>query len=232
MTKAYKNHAGDTVVVCEDDKSKESLLPVLNEFMDNDRFKLVTPSSRLPTILIIDIPTDYSKSDLLERVKNQNQSKFADAGIVLDDTNFKILHTRAQVKDPTLFKAKVRVAEDVRRVIDNNRNKLNIGLTSCTVFDDLFVKRCNRCQRFNHFKDSCPATNTVVCGNCAEGHDTETCTATNMKCYNCTKAKYTDTNHKTSYYKCKIYTEAQTKLESTINYYSNNPAKNSVTNRR
>jgi hypothetical protein len=139
----------------------------------------------------------------------------------LDDRNFKIIYTKAQVKNPNLFKAVVRVGEDVRKAIDNAKNKLNIGLTSCTVFDDLFVKRCNRCQLFNHFKDACPADNPVICGKCGEEHETQSCTSDTIKCYNCSKAKYPDTNHKTSYYKCKAYVEAQKRLESTINYYSN-----------
>ena len=220
VSKAYNNNAGDTVVVLEDEKSKESMLPLLNEAMDNDSFTVVTPKSRLPTITIIDIPSNYSKKDLLARVKNQNTSKFASAGIELDEGNFNIIYTRAQVKNNNLYKAVVRVGENVRRAIDKANNKLNIGLTSCTVFDDLFVKRCNRCQGLHHFRDKCPEENKVICGNCAGEHETRSCVSDTIKCYNCTQAKYPDTNHKSSYYKCRVYVEAQKKLEETINYYS------------
>ena len=181
----------------------------------------MAPAARLPAIMIIDIPCEYSKEELLERVKNHNSSKFSPAGITLDDSNFKIIFTKAQVKRPDLYKAKVVVSEEVRRVIDRFGNKLNVGLKSCPVFDDLFVKRCNRCQTYNHYMDACPQSNPVVCGKCSENHETQSCTSATIKCHNCAKAKYDDTNHETSYYKCKAYTEAQKKLESTINYYSN-----------
>ena len=89
VSKAYKNHAGDTVLVCEDEQSKQSILPVLNDTMDKERFTVVTPASRLPSITIIDIASNYTKPDLLARVKSQNASKFQ--GIDLNETNFKLI---------------------------------------------------------------------------------------------------------------------------------------------
>ena len=135
-----------------------------------------------------------------------------------------MIYTRAQVKNKDLYKAKVRVSEDVRKIISNANNKLNIGLRSCPVFDEFFVKRCNKCQKYNHYKDACQAAK-VVCGKCCGEHETKDCNVdvVNYKCYNCEQAKCADTNHMTSYYKCPVYIEAQKKLESTINYYANNP---------
>ena len=218
VAKAYTNNVGDTVVVCEDDKSKESMLPVLKNTMEN--YEVVTPASRRPTITVINMPSNYSKADLLERVKSQNASKFS--GIELDEHNFKVIFTRAQVKNPKLFKAIVRVSEDVRYAIERAKNKLNIGLTSCLVFDDFFIRRCNKCQGLNHWKEDCPHSTPVVCGNCSGDHETQSCTSDDVKCANCAKHSYTDTNHQTSYYKCRVYVEAQEKLKSTINYYINN----------
>ena len=157
---------------------------------------------------------------LLEKVKSQNAAKFA--GIELDEHNFKVIFTRAQVKNPNLFKAIVRVSEDVQNAIERSRNKLNIGLTSCPVYDDFFIRRCNKCQGLNHWKEDCPQSSPVICGKCSEDHETQSCTSDVVKCANCAKHSYADTSHKTSYYKCRVYVEAQEKLKSTINYYRNN----------
>ena len=219
VTKAYTNKVGDTVVVCEDEKSKEAMLPVLRNTMEN--YKVVTPASRLPTVAIIDMTSNYSKENLLQRVKSQNASKFA--GVELDENSFKVVFTRAQVKNKNLYKAIVRVSEEVRSAIERAKNKLNIGLSSCPVYDDFFIRRCNRCQCFNHWKEDCPRSSPVVCGKCSGEHDTQSCTSDVIKCANCTKHNYTDTNHEASYYKCRAYVEAQEKLKSTINYYKNNP---------
>ena len=125
------------------------------------------------------------------------------------------------MKNPLLYKAVVRVSEKVREAIDRGGNHLNIGLKSCPVHDDLYVRRCNKCQSFNHWKDHCPGSTLVVCGKCSGNHDTRGCTPDVIKCANCVKHNYTDTNHETSYYKCRAYVEAQEKLKLTINYYRN-----------
>ena len=153
-------------------------------------------------------------------MKSQNASKFE--GIDLNEDNFKVIFYRSQVKNKDLYKAKVRVSEEVRKRIYNANNKLNIGLRSCPVFDEFFIKKCNKCQKFYHYKDECKAEK-VVCGKCCGEHDTKDCTSTVAKCYNCVQAKHEDTNHATSYYKCPVFIDAQRKLESTINYYKDNP---------
>ena len=221
VSKAYKNRTGDTVVVCDDEASKQSMLPILNEKMESDRFTVITPPPRRPTINIIDIPVNYSKEDLLDRVKSHNATKFT--GIDLNADNFKIIFTKPQFKNNNLFKATVRVSEDVRKAISNASNKLFIGLSSCPVYDDFFVKRCNRCQQFGHWKDDCNADTPVVCGKCSGHHETKDCTVDVIKCNNCVHAKHNDTNHETSYNKCVVYIAARKKIELTINYYKNNP---------
>ena len=221
VSNTYKNNKGDTVVVCDNQESKDSLLPVLQQEMDNTRFSVVTPAQRLPTITIIDMHREYSKEELLERVKSHNASKLS--GVEVDADTFRVLYIKKQVKNDKLFKAVVRVSNEVRHAIEHRAgDKLNIGLSSCPVFDDYFVRRCNRCQRYNHWKDDCPDDTPVVCGRCGENHDMRTCESDVAQCYNCVQAKYSNTNHETSSRECKSYKDAQNKLKSTINYYKNN----------
>ena len=217
VSNAYKNNCGDTVVVCENQESKDSLLPALQADIDSEHFDVVTPPQRVPTITIIDMHREYSKEDVLERVKNQNSSKFS--GVEINEDTFKVLSIRKQLKNDKLFKAVVRVSNEVRHAIQHRAgDKLNIGLTSCPVYDEYFVKRCNRCQCYNHWKNDCTA-DQPVCGRCGENHDTRNCNSPALKCFNCVQAKYTNTNHETSSRDCKTYKDAQNKLKSTINYY-------------
>lgn len=221
VSNTYKNNCGDTVVVCENQESKDSLLPVLQNEIDNDRFTVVTPAERVPTITIVDMHREYSKEELLERVKSQNASKLS--GVEVNGDTFKVLSIKKQVKNDKFFKAVVRVSNDVRHAIEHRGtgDRLNIGLSSCHVYDDYFVRRCNKCQKYNHWKNDCPA-DQPVCGRCGDNHDTTSCNSGTLKCYNCAQAKYSDTNHETSSRECKTYKEAQSKLRSTINYYKNN----------
>ena len=219
ISKAYKNNSGDTIIVCEDQASKDSMVPALTEAIDKDKFTVVTPASRQPTITVINIAGNYDKADLLESVKIHNVNRFQ--GIDVNETNFKVLYTKQQYKNKELYKATVRVSDAIRDAIKKSGDRLNIGLTSCAVFDNFFVKRCNRCQRYNHWKDKCSEDTPVVCGKCSGNHDTTSCDSDTLKCYNCVQAKYEDTNHETFSNTCKAYIDAQKRLESTINYYKN-----------
>ena len=219
VSNAYSNHCGDTVVVLENQESKDSLLPVLQQEMDSEQFEVVAPAPKLPTITIINITRDYTKEDLLERVKSQNASKFS--GINIDETSFKIIYMRKHVRNDKLFKAVVRVSNEIRYAMEKAGDKVNIGLSSCPVFDEYFVKRCNHCQRFNHWKNDCPM-DKPVCGRCGGEHDTRVCDSEVVKCCNCVQAKFTNTAHETSSRTCKSYTDAQLKVKSTINYYKRN----------
>ena len=102
VSNTYKNNKGDTVVVCDNQESKDSLLPVLQQEMDNTRFSVVTPAQRLPTITIIDMHREYSKEELLERVKSHNASKLS--GVEVDADTFRVLYIKKQVKNDKLFK--------------------------------------------------------------------------------------------------------------------------------
>ena len=221
VSKAYHNNAGDTVVVLENEASKNVMVPILEEQMDSDRFSVVAVKQRLPTISIVNIDREYTKEQLLERVQQQNTSRIGN--IELDDDNFKIIYMRKQFKNPNLMKAVVRVSNELRYLIEKSGDHLNIGLSSCAVYDDFFIRRCNRCQSFNHWKDNCPADIPVVCGRCGENHDTKTCKSDVIKCCNCIRAGHSETDHETSSVSCLSYKEAQKKLYDTINYYKERP---------
>ena len=221
ISKAYRNNSGDTVVVLENQTSKESILPELGKEMDKERFSVVSVKERLPTISIVNIDREYTKEELLNLVKKQNTARLGN--IEVNEDSFKIIFMKKQYKNPNLHKAVVRVSSEIRHAIEKSGDHLNIGLTSCSVYDDFFIRRCNRCQAFNHWKDDCPKDTPVICGRCGENHDTKTCKSSVLKCCNCTRAGLTEVNHESSSPKCQAYHEAQKRLHDTINYYKDNP---------
>ena len=134
--------------------------------------------------------------------------------IVMNQSNFKVLFTRPHAKNAELFQAIVRVSNEVRAAIAAAGDKLSVDLTICKVFDHFHVRRCNQCQGYHHFKDTC--TKPPRCGNCAGDHQTEDCTSAEVKCANCADNKYENTSHKASDPNCKSYIAAQKKLEQSI----------------
>ena len=113
----------------------------------------------------------------------------------------------------------------IREAIRCNRNRIFIGITSCRVYDRFFVKRCNKCQEFGHYKENCPKVD--VCGYCSENHPSEECSLKNetdltlLKCANCKVNNLECSGHSTFWSKCPSYIIAQKRLKSTISYYDN-----------
>ena len=214
ISKAYQNNAGDTVVVLENQSSKEAMLPELQKEMKN--YSVVNVKERQPTISIINVDQEYEKDEFLTLVKQQNVSRLG--SLELNENNFQVLFTKKQFKNPNLFKVVVRVSSDIRQAIERSGDHLNIGLTSCAVFDEFFVRRCNRCQGFNHWKDACSKDAPVICGRCGKNHDTRECESTVAKCVNCVRGGFSETDHVTSSPSCHAYIDAQKRLHNTINY--------------
>ena len=159
---------------------------------------------------------EHSTETVLQLAKEQNRDK----GINIDAENFKVLFVRKHAKNANLFQAVVRVTNDIRVAIQNVGNKLHVGLTVCPIYDHFHVRRCNKCQGFNHYKDKCESD--PICGKCAGAHETEGCASEQPKCTNCVKNKHDDTNHLASDPLCKSYMAAQKKLEQSIGFYKKN----------
>ena len=200
-------------MVCENERSKDLLLPKVKAVFNKQ--KIVTPPSKLPTIMIHGIRGKYSHEELFTAIKNQN----VDRGIKITNDNLKILFTRELPnRDITKLQAVVRVSDEIRRRITAQNNRLCIGLCSCEVTDHFYIRRCLKCQLFHHKKADCKA-NDPVCGKCADKHETETCRTFNSKCSNCQTAGMTKTNHPAYSKNCPCYIKEQDRLRDSIPYY-------------
>lgn len=217
LKKTYTNRSGETVVVCNSEKSKETILPHVNKLFESR--KIDTPKPKLPTISIPFIQGQYKKEDLMEAIKNQNE----ESGLLIDKGNAEVIFI-SPMKDQDnagFHQAVLRVSEEVREKIKSNGNRIFIGSSSCPVYDRFFVKRCNRCQSFHHYHKECKKEE--VCANCAERHDTRRCQNTGkFKCINCSIAGFENIDHCASSFQCPSYIAEQEKLKKSINYYSKN----------
>ena len=103
------------------------------------------------------------------------------------DDHFKVLSIRPTKKNPNLFQVFASVSPVLRDGITQFRNKLTLGLTSCKVYDQYHIKRCNKCQHFGHYSKDCQSQENH-CAKCGEDHATNTCTSSNQKCINCVRS--------------------------------------------
>ena len=211
VSAAYENKQGNTVLVVENEKAKDRLAANIREIVtDRD---IVTPHQRMPTIRVTGMNENHAPNTVFSLAKELNLDK----GIKIDDKNFKVLFVRPHMKNPKLFQATVRVSNEIRQAIHDAGNYMYVGLNHCPIFDHFHVKRCNKCQGFNHYKEQCE--NDPICGKCSGPHETESCSAEQHKCINCHKNNFDNTNHLASDPFCKSYVAAQKKLEQSIGFY-------------
>ena len=216
VKKTYTNKSGETVLVCSGEKSKDVILPHVNKLFSERKIK--TPRRKLPTVSIPFIQGSYQKDELLSTLQDQNQ----DSGLLFNQENAEVIFISPMKNqnDEDLFQAVLRVSEDLRRNIDNNGNRVFIGLTSCPVYDRFYVKRCNNCQGYHHYQKECKRD--AVCGKCAERHATKNCNNSSgvLKCINCSVAGLEEVGHSANSFECPTYVSEQDQLKKSIHYYN------------
>ena len=167
--------------------------------------------------LLVGIEDEVTKSNLVTQLTKQNPKVDA---LVNAGEEFTVLFVKTTASGYT---AVARVSPKIRTAIQSERDRVFLGVTCCKVYDRFHIKRCNNCQGYGHFKDSCNAA--VCCAYCGLDHDSQQCgvkqDAAKHSCINCKNAGLANyTGHTTFSLKCPTYIAAQNRLKSTIPYYA------------
>ena len=218
-----KSKSGNTFIHCSTSADRDKLQPLLeNNYGDRE---IVPLKEKSPHVTIVDIVktgnAEVTTDTILSCIHSQNPSI---AQLIDSSEELKVLFIKSNAKSDKCS-AVVKLSCNIREAIRRNRNRIFIGITSCRVYDRFFVKRCNKCQEFGHYKENC--TKADVCGYCSEDHPSEECTLKNetdltlLKCANCKVKNLECSGHSTFWSKCPSYIIAQKRLKSTISYYDN-----------
>ena len=112
-------------------------------------------------------------------------------------------------KSPTTFQAVIKISESFRSHIGKCNDRLIISLFMCKVYDQIDVKRGNKCQHFGHWFNECDKQ--VACSICSESHESKSCpnyknnAFVNHKCINCSRNGLLPINHKADSPTCPVY---------------------------
>ena len=152
-----------------------------------------------------------------------------------DSSLFDVLSVKPLRANQNIKQAIIRLSDDIRIAIRDNNNRLFFGLLSCQVYDQLYIKRCNKCQGFGHYSKTCK--NQVFCGFCAAPrHETQECDNKDKNsqeknnlmpaycCINCKKSGLSvdSCKHAAFSTECPSYRIQQEKLKASLSYYSKN----------
>ena len=218
VTRVGFDKNGNTYVDCPTAEGSSLLKPLLAaNFQDKNVSEV---KEKLPSISIVGIQEEITKSNFVSLLCKQNPEIDT---LITAGEEFNVLFVKS-ARDGT-YTAVVRVSSVIRNIIRSMRNRVYFGLSSCRVFDRFYVKRCNHCQEFGHYKENC--CNPVSCAYCSGDHESDSCNlkestdATKFSCVNCKRAGKEHTGHTAFAFNCPSYTAAQNRLRSTIPYYDN-----------
>lgn len=215
----YKNKNGKTVVVCPTEADRNNLSQHLSKV---PAMKSYQPPDKVPTVSVANLPREFSPDELLDAIVMAQPTiqTLIDNGQI-----FSVLNVKSQRRNENLFQATVRMGNDIRTLISNQRDKLYIGSCSYRVFDHFHVKRCNKCQKYNHYEKECQA-DSHTCGLCAGNHSSSDCELSKKEkftpsCCNCKGSAFDKEKDSHSAFSttCPSYIAAQEKLKKSIHFY-------------
>ena len=225
VSSQFVNKKGDQVFVLPSQSAREKLKhELVSSGIPID--KVAEPKQKYPAISVVGIPSHFdkdSKESLFNTLLKQNPGI---VDLVRKETSvFEILMIKPLRKNPNIKQAIIRLSDDIRLTIKNSGERLFCCMSSCRVYDQLYIKRCNKCQDFGHYAKEC--TGAACCGICASSnHETSSCPYREnpdesvMCCINCKKTdSITDHKHLASSTSCPTYLAKQEKLKSSIPYY-------------
>ena len=211
---------GSTVFVCSNPAERQRLNSKLSE-----KFPAIhthQPAELLPTISISNIPIRFKKDELIPLFMKGNPDI---SNLVHKKEEFIVLTCKPQQRDSEKQQATVRVSNNIRKIIELQGNRLYVGASSCKVYDHFYVKRCNHCQKYNHYRSECKARQPT-CGHCSDNHESDSCPHKHLQdffpcCPNCKSGK-DNTKHTHSAFDrtCPSYQAEQNKLRKMTSYHN------------
>ena len=205
VKKATWDTKGNIVLVCPSAQDAVAVCEQATvEFPHNTVLEPRSPSS---VINIVGFRTSHDLDTLYNLLISANSALSTLKGKPLEEVKmfFDIIAIKPCAKNPSVFRAVVRVSKTLRHLIRLSSNKLKIGFYVCSVYDRTIAKRCNKCQTFGHWANDCQPGNIVVCADCGQNHDTQKCKSESYHCINCAKITDADCNHSAKSLDCPAY---------------------------
>ena len=117
----------------------------------------------------------------------------------LNKRNFKSVKSKCKVihiyKSGSKQTVIIGTPTEIYKTIRKNKNKIYVGHHRCHVIDDIDLKICTHCLRFNHNKNKC--TKTTTCLNCAGNHNIAECSVVDI--FKCTSCVYSNEKYGTAH---------------------------------
>ena len=154
-----------------------------------------------PTIKIYGIPRDKYNEGNLDNLREEllKKNTFLKTFVSeLKKKTFEVIFV-SKTKDSNFVYAVVRVDPEIKTAIQNNENRLYLGLSTCKVTSQYHLVQCYSCQKFGHKRGSekctVKSTDDCICLYCAEKHLSKICPSKkNIEKHRCSNCLLVDKN--------------------------------------
>lgn len=198
---------GGIVVGCGNETEVVKLKTLANSKL-GERYEVKDVKCINPRIRVVGMSEKLEEEVLLNYFKCQNKN-------ILKSNNpeCKVLRIWQTKKNKYVFQAVLQVdVTSYNNIMSVGNGKVFIGLDICDVYDSIALKRCFKCNGYNHHSSKCNSV-SHYCPRCADQHQLKECKAPgdNLKCINCIKYNdknkdaNVDVNHAAWDTRCSIY---------------------------
>ena len=195
---------GGIVIGCSNEKEVAKLKEVAKGTLA-DKYEIRDARNLYPRIRIVGISEKLEESELVEFLKRQNKSIFN------ENSECKVIKLWPTKKNSSVFQAILQVnVSTYNSLMCGGDGKVFVGYDYCDVYDSIEVRRCFKCNGFNHHSKRC-TVQKYSCPRCADDHPVKDCKALDLKCVNCLKLNKKDSelnvdvNHAAWDSRCYVY---------------------------
>ena len=216
--RAHVNKKGDTVISCQSPKIAAAVKQHVEAELAGHN--VTAPVRRRPVISLVGFKTCYEPDILLRMIMEKNNflKCYADEKSDCEVKDFfEITAVKPCSNDTSTFQAIIKVTDALKYAIEKNSNRMFVGLFSCRVYEQHFIKRCFNCQGYGHMKGEC--VKDIACAKCGGAHDTQsnTCEPGKIACVNCIRhSKGNVESHSASSPQCPCFIAERDRVKKEI----------------
>ena len=209
---------GGIVLGCSNENELVKFKTLANSKL-SERYEVKDLRSVNPRIRVVGMSEKLKDEVLVNYVKYQNKNLFN-----LEKPECKVLKIWHTKKNNCVFQAILQVdVNSYNNIMSIGNGKLFIGLDVCDVYDSVVLRRCFKCNGYNHHSGNCQI-DKHYCPRCAEQHLLKDCKVSdgNLQCINCikfnekNKDSIVDIKHAAWDSKCHVYRQNVEEFKSKL----------------
>lgn len=205
-----KGPKGGLAVVCENQSESDKLEKIAIDKL-GENYIIEPQKDQFVMLKIIDIGEELSEEEMISALKKQNSH--------ITDRQIKVLKSY-KVNSSKSFSAIIEVNSETADMLLES-GFVKIMFSRCRVFEYVNLRRCFKCQGYNHKASDCK--NNRACKKCAGDHDLKECKSNGVQCVNCKVAneKFNlnlNVNHGVSSMKCTVFNKKIKAINGKVNF--------------